>query len=156
MEPKMIDLEPLKLVGVAFYGNPEGGKFGKAWDRFFKLENRVARRVNQKTCYGVEIYGPEFFQENQWTYFPAVAVSSLEEIPESMLGKSIPAATYAVFTVTGRLAKIGEMFKYAYMEWIPASQYEVAHMFDFELYDERYHGDVDDSVVDIYIPVRPK
>ena len=46
MEPKIIDLDALTLVGVAFYGNPEGGKFGKAWDRFFKLENRVSRRVD--------------------------------------------------------------------------------------------------------------
>jgi len=156
MEPKMIDLEALNLVGVAFYGGPEDGQFGKTWDRFFKLESRVTQRVNPQTCYGVEIYGPEMFQVHQWTYFPAVAVSSLQEIPESMLGKSLPASKYAVFTVTGRLAKIGEMFKYAYMEWIPASRYEVAHLFDFELYDERYHGDVDDSVVDIYIPVKEK
>ncbi len=42
------------------------------------------------------------------------------------------------------------------MEWLPASKYEVAYPFDFELYDERFHGDVDESVMDIYIPAKEK
>lgn len=48
------------------------------------------------------------------------------------------------------------MFHYAYDEWIPASKYEVTHRFDFEFYDERYHGDVVDSEIDIYIPIKPR
>ena len=156
MEPKLIDLEALHLVGVVFYGDPKEGKFGDAWHRFMQVEKLVTHRVNEKTSYGVEIYGPEFSQSMVWTYFPAVAVSSLEDIPAPMLGKTLPASKYAVFTVTGGLAKISEVFHYAYMEWMPASGYEVAYPFDFELYDERYHGDVPDSVIDLYIPIKAK
>jgi AraC family transcriptional regulator len=156
MEPKIIDLEALNLVGVAFYGDSTEGKFARVWDRFMQLEKLVTQRVNEKTYYGVEIYGPEFFQSMLWTYFPAVAVSSLQDIPGPMLGKTLPASKYAVFTVTGGLARIREMFHYAYSEWIPASDYEVAHPFDFELYDERFHGDVADSQIDVHIPIKAK
>ena len=155
MDPKIIDLEALNLVGVAYYGTPEGGAFGKAWDRFIKFDELISHRAN-KNSYGVEIYGPDFFQGGQWTYFPSVAVSSLQEIPVGMLGTILPASKYAVFTVTGRLARIGEMFQYAYHDWLPASKYEVAYPFDFELYDGRFHGDVDDSIIDIYIPIKLK
>ena len=43
---------------------------------------------------------------------------------------------HVVFRVTGGLAKLSEAFQYAYMQWLPASGYEVAYPFDFELYGE--------------------
>jgi AraC family transcriptional regulator len=61
-----------------------------------------------------------------------------------------------VFRVTGGLSKIAEVFQYAYMQWLPSSGYEMAYPFDFELYGEDYKGDVPESELDIYIPVRPK
>jgi AraC family transcriptional regulator len=156
MEPKFVDLDSIQLVGLPFYGDPAEGRFGKAWDRFIQYDKSITNKVNGNISYGLEVYGPEFFQLHQWTYFPSVAVNNLEQIPEGLFGKILPVARYVVFTAVGKLAKIGEMFQFAYMDWIPASSYEVAHPFDFELYDERFHGDVPESMVDIYIPIKPK
>ncbi len=83
-------------------------------------------------------------------------MTDLEEMPGPLLAKRLPALTYAVFHVTGGIAKIGEMFRHAYMEWLPASDYEVAYPFDFEFYGEEFKGDVPESAMDVYIPVRPK
>ena len=78
------------------------------------------------------------------------------DTPDFLFGARLPAADYAIFTITGKLAKIHDMFMFAYQDWISASKYEVAFPFDFELYDERFHGDVDDSIIDLYIPIKTK
>ena len=151
VEPKIVHLEELFLVGLPFYGEPP--RFGETWMRFMKMAEKITNRINPTQEYGVEIYGPEMDQMHQWTYLPSRAVSDLMHIPEFMFGTRLPASDYAVFTVTGKLARIHDVFMYAYHEWIPASKYEVAFPFDFELYDERFHGDVDDSILDLYIPI---
>jgi AraC family transcriptional regulator len=156
MEPRIVELPMINLVGLPYYGNAENGAFGQVWDRLMKIEQPIPNRINEKVAYGLEVYGPEFMQANQWMYFASVEVSDFDELPGVLFAKSLPAATYAVFHVTGKLAKIGEMFHYAYMEWLPASHYQVAYPFDFEYYGEQFQGDVDASEMDLYIPVRLK
>jgi AraC family transcriptional regulator len=70
----------------------------------------------------------------------------------------LPAGSYAVFTVTGGLPKLGDMFMYAYQTWIPSSNYVVAYPNDYEFYEvDRFKdGQVPDSELEIYIPVKPK
>ncbi len=156
MEPQIVALDTLYLVGLPFYGDASEGQFGKTWDRFIKIEKQIKKRVNQEVTYGVEIYGEEFHTDQKWVYFPSVAVSDLAEIPDILFGKILPAATYAVFTVKGGLDKIPETFRYAYDQWLPASKYEMGYAFDFELYDERFKGREPDSELDLYLPVKLK
>ena len=156
MEPRIVTLDQLVLIGRPYFGDAENNKFAQAWDRFFPFEDQIPSKVNHQVWYGVEIYGPEFHKDHQWMYFPSTEVSSLDEIPEALFGKILPSATYAVFTVKGGVPKIGETFMYAYDTWFPASEYEVAHPFDFEYYDERFKADDPDSELDIYIPIKAK
>jgi AraC family transcriptional regulator len=156
MEPRIVELGALTLVGLPFYGEPSDGQFGKTWERFVEVEQHATRRVNDHVYYGVEFYGPEVSLTRQWMYFAAIQVSDLAETPDILFGKILPAAKYAVFTVKGGLDGINDMFAHAYRVWLPASAYEVAYPFDFELYDRRYHGNVPESEIDLYIPIKPK
>lgn len=156
MEPKIVDRDRIVLVGLPYFGDASEGKFGQAWHRFMQHDMNLTNRVNEHAAYGVEYYGPEFHEEHKWHYFPSVEVSDLNDFPTIFFAKILPAAQYAVFTSTGGLSKLSETFQYAYMTWLPASEYEVAHPFDFEYYGERYRGDVPESEVDIYIPIKPK
>jgi AraC family transcriptional regulator len=156
METRIVDLNAMMLVGLPYYGDPSNGSFAKAWHRLMQVELPAGSRVDEKVAYGVELYGPEFHQDRQWTYFPSFEVRDLNDIPGSLFAKTLPAAKYAVFRETGGLAKFAEMFRYAYDKWLPASGYEIAYPYDFEFYGEEYTGDVPDSVVEIYIPIRSK
>ncbi len=156
MEPRIVKLDKLTLIGRPYFGDAEGNKFAQAWDRFFPFAKEITPRVNENAWYGVEMYGPEFEKDHQWMYFPSTEVGSLDAIPEALFAKVLPAATYAVFTVKGGIPKISETFMYAYGSWIPASPYEVAHPYDFEYYDERFKDDDPDTELDLYIPIRPK
>ena len=157
MEPKIVSLGALRLVGLPFYGSPEGGAFGQVWERFMPEQPKVQGRADPKVYYGLEVYGPEFMTAHRWQYTAAVEVRDLAEMPLLLAAKVLPPSTYAVFTASHGLASIPDAFMYAYNQWIPASQYEVAYPFDFELYhDDRFHGDGPDEQIDLYIPIREK
>jgi AraC family transcriptional regulator len=157
MEAKIVTLGPLCLAGQPYFGNPEGGAFGKAWERFNTDAVPVPGRVAPGVYYGLEVYGPEFMSEHVWTYMPAVEVGDLSNLPGLLFGKTLPACRYVVVTAEHGLASIPEAFMYAYNTWIPNSNYEVAYPFDFELYDDaRFHGDGPDEQIDVYIPIREK
>jgi AraC family transcriptional regulator len=157
MEPKIITLGPLYLAGQPYYGNPEGGAFAKAWERFNTRNNPVPGRVDPRVYYGLEVYGADFMTEHNWFYMPAVEVSDLSQLTGLLFGKILPACKYAVFTASHGLASIPEAFMYGYSKWIPNSAYQVAHPFDFELYDDaRFHGDDPNAEIDVYIPIKDK
>lgn len=157
MEPKIVTSGPLYLVGLPYYGSPEGGAFGRSWERFNSINDQIPGRVNPKIYYGLEVYGPEFMTGGQWLYMPAVEVRDLAETPNLLFGKVLPACTYVVFTAQHGLASIPDAFMAGYDRWIPSSKYEVAYPFDFELYDEeRFHGDGPDEEIDVCIPIREK
>lgn len=156
MQPRFVDLDELILVGLPYFGNPKEGKFTRAWDRFFEAGLPTHSRVDEKVCYGVELYSKESMEGGDWFYFPAVQVSDLRDIPGVLFAKTFPACHCAVFTVTGGVPKLGEVFSEIYGQWLPASGYEMAYPWDFEVYGEQFKGDDPDSLVEIYIPIKEK
>jgi AraC family transcriptional regulator len=157
MEPQIVKKEGMLIAGAVFFGSPEGGEFGKTWDRFMAIEKQISGGTEPPVAYGVEMYGKEFETEKRWTYLAGMQVSDLNCLPPGAVGVALPATTYAVFTSKGGLEMIPKTFQHAYNEWLPASGYEMAFPFDFELYDQRFHhDDPSTSEVDIYIPIRPK
>jgi AraC family transcriptional regulator len=153
MEPKIVELPQFCVIGVSVYGDGESGVFTEAWDIFLRIRKGMQWK-NEKVGYGVEFYTEEFQKEKKWFYLAGQEVESLDNIPVSMTGKVIPAHTYAVFTSKGPLKALQEMFHYAFHEWLPKSDYEVADWFDFEYYDKRFKGmENPDTEIDIYIPV---
>ncbi len=158
MEPRIVEKPEILLVGVPFFGDPAGGEFAQTWERFLEHEKAIPNRVNSHEFYGLEFYTADMEKSHRWFYLAGVEVSNLDEIPLALVAKRLPASQYAVFTVKGGLAKLGETFRYAYGAWLPASNYVAAHPYDFEFYeDERFKGgEGEDSELEIYIPIKPK
>jgi AraC family transcriptional regulator len=155
VEPKIVTLRKIYLVGRPYFGNPNSGEFVRAWDRFRAEKEKVTNRVNPKVYYGLAVYGPEFVPDQKWTYMPSVEVNDLSETPASLFARVLPACTYAVFTASGGIEKAIETFSDAYERWLPNSIYEIAHPYDFELFDDdRFlHGAAE---IDICIPIKEK
>jgi AraC family transcriptional regulator len=158
MDPLIVEKPEILLVGIPYFGDPAGGEFAQTWERFVEHEKAISNRVNPNEFFGLEFYTADMQKSHRWYYLASVEVANLDEIPLPLVAKRLPACTYAVFTVQGGLAKLGETFGYAYGTWLPGSNYQVAHPFDFEFYEEdRFKGgEVADSELEIYIPVKPK
>jgi AraC family transcriptional regulator len=88
-------------------------------------------------------------------------VLKLEDIPMEMVGKTLPALEYAVFTHSGILVgeskTIKDTYAYAYGTWLPQSGFENPFRFDFEFYGDRFHGNQDpNSEIEVWLPIRKK
>lgn len=153
MEPRIVNLPKFCVVGVSVFGDGQSGLFPKVWDMYMRIRKDMKWK-NEKVGFGVEFYTEEFEKEKKWFYMACGEVENLDNIPAAMVGKIIPAHTYAVFTHKGLLRDLHKTFQYAYHEWLPASKHKIADCYDFELYDERFKGgDNPNSEIDIYIPV---
>lgn len=153
MEPRIVEKGPIKLIGMVTYGDNAKGKIPQLWERFMPKIELVQNRINPQIAYGVEFYPDEFPDVWQFYYMAAVEVDSLDDIAIQMVGKSLPANTYAVFTHRGPINKLKLTFEYIYRTWLPKSGYQQAAAYDFECYDERYRDDDEASEIDIHMPI---
>jgi AraC family transcriptional regulator len=156
-EPKMKRFGLMHLVGMPCFSDNKRNEFKAMWDLFGPLMDRVPNRSPRRLVLGLEFYPEDILTRGQWFYMPCVQVNDLSNIPTAMAGKTIPEHEYAVFNLKGGLRGLGELFQFAYHEWLPASDYTPADRFDFEFYDERFQGgDNPATVMDVCIPVRKR
>ncbi len=154
MEPRIVDGEALTLVGMIYFGENQNGEIPKLWGEFMPRVSRIPHRLKGASygfCFMDDRINPDFW------YMACEAVERVTEVPAEMVAKTVPAHTYAVFTHRGSTEALGETYHQAYKVWLPASGYELAASFDFELYDDRFNpSDEANSELDIYLPVRRK
>ncbi|MBN2454664.1 effector binding domain-containing protein, partial [Candidatus Woesearchaeota archaeon] len=121
------------------------------------LMPRVAEIKNRKGSlfYGVcniaeGIEGDDCSFEN----IAGVEVRSAEGIPEGMKAQKVPAAKYFVVTHKGRVEKIGETYCEVEKDLKKLGLEEDRSKMFFELYDERFKENSDDSEFDIYSAIK--
>ena len=166
MEPKIVERDPMILVGFCFYGDPfaesagwtEENEIGRLWNRFmtYTADHRDAiQHVKGETvAYEVHIESPETPSKGFREVFVGVEVERLANVPVELLVKMLPPATYAVFTLKGE--QIASDWSMSIGEWMRRSPYEPASSYGFQRYDERFRGldDLDASELDVYVPVK--
>jgi len=161
MEPRIERKEPQNLVGLVYYGDNKNWEIPKLWEEFLSLTGKIPNALPGRVAYGVCFYSGNFSKTGQFYYLAALPVAKLENIPMEMVGKTLPASDYAVFTHSGALVgeskTIKDTYGYAYGTWLPQSGYENPFGFDFEFYGERFHGNQDPtSEIEVWIPIRKK
>jgi AraC family transcriptional regulator len=84
-------------------------------------------------------------------------LNSIEDIPEGMTYKRVPAHQYAFFTHYGPISRIYDTYDHIYNKILPRSAYEVDNSAcTIEWYDERFKMETPDSEYDIYVPVKER
>lgn len=155
MEPKMIEKKELNLVGLVYYGDNKKWEIPELWGKFLILMASIPNRINEQSCYGLCFNSPDFCDTGMFCYLAAVEVSSLKEIPITMIGKTIPMNNYAVFTHKGNVKNIKTTYEYIYGTWLAKHGYENTSAYDFEFYDHRFNAENDEvSELDLYIPIK--
>ncbi len=161
MEPRMETKGPVNLVGLVYYGDNKNWEIPKLWEEFIPSMGKIPNALPGGEAYGVCFYSGNFSKTGLFYYLAALPVLSLENIPMEMVGKTLPASDYAVFTHSGALVgeskTIRDTYGYAYGTWLPRSGFENPFGFDFEFYGERFHGNQDpNSEIEVWIPIQKK
>ena len=165
METKIIDENSIILAGMSFYGDPfdssdawsEENQIGRLWHRFMTYLERhqdfLDGAMHQGASYEVHIYGPETETKGLFEVFVGLRISEVANVPFNLTVKILPAATYAVFTLTGKA--IMEDWEKEMRAWLEQQGYREAYPYNFQYYDARFKGmdRINESQIDVYIPI---
>ncbi|MBS1493373.1 MAG: AraC family transcriptional regulator [Bacteroidetes bacterium] len=151
MEPKFTEKKGFKVAGLKYVGKNPQPDIGNLWDKFVPRMNEPQNRINPNETYGV-CYDMD--AEGNIYYIAGVAVSDFDNLPEGFDTVEIPDNKYAVFTHKGSIANFPQTVAFVYGKWVkdPDNKKKFDAP-DFELYDERFKGDADDSECDLYVAV---
>jgi AraC family transcriptional regulator len=152
MEPKIVEREGFKIVGLFYRGKNENQEIPQLWGQFGPSWKAIKHTLNQEVSYGaMDHYDPS---TGEFDYVAAMEVEKIEDVPEGMVGWEIPKQTYAIFPCT--LPKIKEAYSHAMHEWLPESGYVHTGGIEFELYDEQFNPDDPGSEFYYYMPIKEK
>lgn len=170
MEPtRIIERPRLWLAGFSFYGDPfafsDGwsmdNEIGRLWQRFMAFfaahDEYIPGMTEEQAMFEVHIEHPETRSKGLFEVFVGVPVEDLDGLPVELVVKALPPVRYAVFTLRGETIT-SDWGKDIYQEWLPQSDYREAYPYSFQYYDARFKGmdRVEESVLDIYVPVAPR
>lgn len=157
MTPRFEHKDEFTVVGIARQYTMSTNTIPQLWDDFMKRNTEVKHALCEAAL-GVCYYEPDYAAEKDtpFTYMAGWMVSKVEDIPQGMTARTIPANDYAVFEHIGALDTLQKTYDGIFREWLPTSEYEMSHTDDFEWYDERFKFGEPDSVMEIWIPVKKK
>ena len=151
LNPKIIKRDALKIAGVSGDGN----KTGEVWEKFMKLagERPLAEKLSENG-YEIRIYGGDDSSVHVGYSVSAVPADN------AYATIKLPASEYASFEVY--VAKGYDSENGAMDEWLKTNGAYSERLFEggahycVEYYDERFNGEEDGSIVEIWVPVEKR
>lgn len=126
------------------------------WQNFIPRMKEIKHFTNVlgEASFGICHMPQEPMEPGAFHYIAALPVSELTELPEGMVGKEIPAQTYAMVEAHG-IGEIGQAYDFIIKQWLPTSGYQAVNAPDFELYPESFRDNSKDLLY-IYFPIKKK
>jgi len=102
-------------------------------------------------------YDYNFSESQSFTVLVACQVSTLDDVPDGMVGYTVPASRYAVFTTPqgnmNQIVKNG--WQYIWEKWMAENPNQASFVCDFEEYDETAMN-MEAAVVKLYLGLKPE
>jgi len=148
----MTKINGFKVIGISVETSNNNGQVMNdlmtLWSRF-QTENLLDRIPNQVSSDIYSIYTDyESDHTGKYTCLLGLTVSSLDTIPEGMVGREFPGQTVTTFLAEGMLpTAVADKWEEI---WAADTELNRSYTYDFEVYGERARNN-DQSEVDIYI-----
>lgn len=159
MKPKIITLQPKKLVGKCITTTLSFDDTAALWHEFMRRREEIKNRV-LGAFYSVQVYPKglsmqDFREDTEFERWAAVEVSGEAPIPNGFNSKKLVGGTYAVFKHVGPVKTFVETSNYIYGTWLPNSSYTLDDRAHFERLGEKYYGpEHPESEEEIWVPVK--
>ena len=100
---------------------------------------------------------PFITSEEQSRFMVGVTLPQSFKIPKGFGIYEVPAGEYAIFRFKGLYHGLNRVYRYIYLDWLPANDYSLRDPFTFETYiNTPEKTPVSELITDIYIPVKKK
>ena len=176
MELEIKKLPGFKVAGLLYFGKNEHQEIPALWGQFHarskelcppgtKVTYGVCRIPSQQSVGKLEYaYAGENEKKQASTdmtvdfeYLAGVEYKEGRPLPEETVIREIPECTVAIFKHVGGADTLYQTYNNIYNTWLPASAYQPLEPgFDLEVYTEEFTFFAPDSVMYIYVPVKPK
>lgn len=143
------ETKDIKIVGLKIETSmhDSAAMIPKLWEQFIPRISEINNNLSTDVCYGYCVMK----NKDDFSYYAASGVSDDSKMPEGMESDTIPGKKYAVFQHKGKLETLNDTYQNIPTELHKANLKDVGPW--FELYDERYKHDEDDSEFDIYVGI---
>ncbi len=158
MKPRIETIADRTCVGLFMKMTLIENTTAELWRSFMPRKGEVKNAIESHLI-SLQEFDDDYFEKfsamKPFTKWALVEVTRLTEAPSGMKPYIIKGGMYAVFDYKG-MPGDPSIFQYIYLEWLPASLYELDHRPHFEILAEKYkNGDIN-SEEEIWIPVQPK
>ncbi len=151
-----VSISPFHIIGISVRTTNENGQSTKdipaLWEQF--MQEQILEKIPNKLDNTVYCMYTDYEKDHTRPYTTLIGcrVSSLDEIPENMTGKTISAAPYHKYTVKGNLQQ-----NIVYNAWLKIWNEDLKRSYtaDFETYDPTKQTP-ENSEVEIFIAVDPE
>ena len=159
MEPKVTMGGGMKVIGCGVRTSYSSeldsvtAKIPGLWKRFFeeRLEEKIPNRTHPGNFLGVYT-DYESDHTGAYSLIVSAEVSSLESLPEGMLGLTIPVGKYVVFPAGGPIPNaIIQAWQNVWNYFSQSSEYRRAYTTDFESY--RWNPEAQQTEAEIHIAI---
>lgn len=153
MEPKFVNRPAFSVVGMRYFGKNQNQEISHLWEQANPRFGEIRNLAPKAEAYGICMNVPGA-QPGEFEYVAGLEVTKVDDMPEGMVAREVPASKYAMFTHVGSLAELKATYDYIYQTWLPQSGYELTGGADFELYNEDFKDFAPDSRFYIYVPIK--
>lgn len=152
MEIQVVEKEEMNVVGISWNGDySQAGAIPKL---FREMENRLPEVPNR--IVEPVLIAPFHSRETEFTYYVTTQVETLEQIPEGMVGFTIPSKNYVVATHTGDPSEVQNTYLQMFA-WMKEYGYDQDYQaLSLEVYKEEHkeQNASGDLHFQIYLPVK--
>ncbi|MFP5106042.1 GyrI-like domain-containing protein [Neobacillus sp. C211] len=152
MSIQVIEKEEMKVVGISWNGTYS--QINTLPRLFQEMVNRL-EEVSYQTKEPVLI-APFHSRETEFTYYVTTPVEKIDEIPDGMVGFTIPSKNYVFATHKGKQEEVENTYQQIYA-WMKEYGYEQDHnALSIEVYKEEHKHLYTSGELhfDIYLPVK--
>jgi AraC family transcriptional regulator len=160
MKPRIELLTGKKLVGMKMEMTFSDNKTGELWRNFMQRRKEIKNRVSDE-LYSMQVYGQSFnfkdFNPNApFEKWAAAGVTDFNSIPDKMEPFVLKGGLYAVFIHKGPASDGPRTFRHIFVDWLPASGFQIDNRPHFEILGAKYKNEDPDSEEEVWIPVKPQ
>lgn len=165
MDYRIVDQPGFKVIGKGIRVSTKNGENKQRIPQFWRecYENGFSAELEQlaepKALTGQTKLGicMEFSAETQEIFYLVGVENTRGMIPEGMVEKEIPAATWAIFESTGAMPEaMQNLGKRIYAEWFPGTGYERGGELELEVYPPCTDNGDPDYRFQMWVPVKKK